>query len=39
MQEKNEKEIKEAKKKLIDLYLILKPRKLEDVKINIINII
>ena len=34
MQEKNEKEIKEAKKKLIDLYLILKPRKLEDVKIN-----
>ena len=34
MQEKYEKEINEAKKELIDLYLILKPRKLEDVKIN-----
>ena len=27
-------EINEAKKELIDLYLILKPRKVEDVKIN-----
>ena len=34
MQEIYEKEINEAKKELIDLYLILKPRKLEDVKIN-----
>ena len=34
MQEKNEKEINEAKKELIDLYLILKPRKVEDVKKN-----
>ena len=32
MQEKYEKEINEAKKELIDLYLILKPRRLEDVK-------
>ena len=32
MQEKNEKEINEAKKELIDLYLLLKPRKLEEVK-------
>ena len=32
MQEKNEKEINEAKKELIDLYLLLKTRKLEEVK-------
>ncbi len=33
MLEKNEKEINEAKKELINLYLILKPRKGEDVNI------
>lgn len=32
MNEKNEKEMKEARKELINLYSILKPRKLEEVK-------
>ena len=32
MKEKNENEIDEAKKELINLYLILKPRNLEEVK-------
>ena len=31
MQEKNEEEINEAKRDLIELYLIMKPRKIEEV--------
>ncbi len=37
MQENNE--IIEAKKELINLYLILKPRKLEEVNKNFLNVI
>ena len=36
MQENIEKELKEAKKELINLYLLIKPRKIEDVKYIII---
>ena len=36
MQENFEKELKEAKKELINLYLLIKPRKIEDVKYIII---
>ena len=32
MKEKNENEINEAKKMLINLYLVLKPRNIEEVK-------
>ena len=36
MKENIEKELKEAKKELINLYLLIKPRKIEDVKYIII---
>ena len=39
MKEKNENEIDEAKKELINLYLILKPRNLEEVKKYLFKII
>ena len=37
MKEEIEEELKEAKKELINLYIILKPRKLEDVNTQKIN--